>query len=119
MLYIYTVYCTVYRLRNFGEKLRSDQIRATACHGHLIFERHPVYRVTMQVSVLDSSGIDQAHLDSASVTRIGRDGLMVSGAETIPGRNYFHQVWWCVPCSEEGHIEAPGKIYRALISSEK
>jgi hypothetical protein len=110
------VYCTIYRLRNFGEKLQPASVKATACHGQLMFDRHPLHRHTMRASVLGAKGVPAAQLDDAVVKRIGQDGLMVSGAEAIPGRNSFCQVWWCVPCTGEPSAGSD-RIYQSLTSA--
>ncbi len=79
-----------------GKKLSRDDVRATGITACLIFGRHPVYP-TMRASMVDPvSGIPNASLDCAEITKVD-GGVMVRGSDSHFGRAGTVQVWWCVP----------------------
>jgi hypothetical protein len=88
------VLCDVYPLRFKGRKLPSEEVKAWGRRGWLeLGERTD--GAPVRIAVLRSLGGGVAgELNCASVSRITREGLMVTGWE-MPERH--RQAWWCVP----------------------
>jgi hypothetical protein len=91
------VLCDVYPLRSRGLKLPPEEVRRSGRRGWLEMAKRDD-GAPVQIAVLRSErGGLAGQLHSACVTRITREGLMVTGWE-MPARH--RQAWWCVPVVE-------------------
>lgn len=87
----------VYPLRSHGQKLTPDEVKARGRRGWLEMARRDD-GAPVNVAILRSErGGIAGELHSATVTRITREGLMVTGWE--PPRQ-IRQAWWCVPVTD-------------------
>lgn len=113
ILYAFTVFSTVYRLRNRGDKLPPDAIKQGSSRGYLRMHarlRRPGWPSVM-LATLCTADYDYVIpcLDAARVLKIERGGILVTGTEVIPrGRSAkrltadrFPQAWWCIPNLEQ------------------
>lgn len=94
VLYARTVLCDVYPLRLRGEKLSPERVRELGRRGHLELARRDDGAPELRAVLRGERGALAGELGCASVTKIGQDGLMVSGWEPY---SRHRQSWWCVP----------------------
>ncbi len=109
MLYIYTVYCTIYQMREDGKKLAPEEIRATGRVARLKYGRHPAGQPVQIATMYDVvSGIKQGQLESATLKAID-GGIKIAGHESFGVKA---QVWWCVPLTPEQNAELKATLER-------
>jgi hypothetical protein len=101
MLYIYTVFCTIYRMRQKGERLSPEAIRATGQVARLSYTRHPLGEPTHWAKIFDVvTGQENGFLEGASIKLID-DGIKIAGWDG--GKKV--QIWWCVPLTPEQNAQ--------------
>ena len=106
MLYAFTVFCMVYRLRRLGERLPTDEVRAGGISARFVFKRHPVHPA-MRASLFDpETGRNLDQLESAQIKQIADGGVLVTGFELHPGRAGMKQTWWYVPICADQKVTA-------------
>lgn len=100
---------TVYLLREHGEKLDREAVRATAMRGVLKFGRHVVVP-EHEARLFGPGGNELAMLRCAQVMRI-EGGILIRGSITEyddAGQHHYMQTWWCVPTASvdnDAHIK--------------
>lgn len=108
------MFCTVYRLRNFGERLDSMAIARTAARGYLTLGPRPLGPQHILIASLGRlGGPENASLSGAEVTKIGDTGIMIRGVETFGNYKIARQVWWCVPCEPGEGSENISELLRS------
>lgn len=99
-MYISTVFCTVYELRQNGRRLTPDEVRARGAQtGFLVFGPTPVIPETHAQLFADETMRVQLlrELRYVEVKRI-KGGVMLRGLWVEPVTYASQpQSWWCVP----------------------
>ncbi|CAN7472819.1 hypothetical protein [Variovorax paradoxus] len=104
LLYIYPVICDVYILYRSGEPRPKGETKAQPVRGWLCFgdagRSYPHEEAHLYRSQRDSTEI-VPFLDYARVKKIKRGGLRIEGQQEHGYREYWPQVWWCLPVVTE------------------
>ena len=100
ILYIYTVLCDVYILYKSGELRPSGEAKGQPVRGWLCYgdagRSYPHEEAHLHRSRTDPAEV-APFLDFARVRKIKRGGLRIEGQQEHGYREYWPQVWWCVP----------------------
>ena len=93
--------CKVYRLRNKGDKLPSDQLKAEA--GDLCVRVAAIPPFELLVGLRDERGYNIISISDARLLKINEKGLLFAGTEhAYEGGSadlhsvLYRQTWWCV-----------------------
>lgn len=106
MLYIYTVFCTVYRIFRDGQRMPPDVIEAGGVDGWLtLANRGPMSSPELFARLFKAEGLHRAGIDEIlpvlklpTLKRIDKGGMMLSGLEDGPRYGQMSpQKWWVVP----------------------
>ncbi|MGF6348966.1 hypothetical protein [Variovorax sp. W2I14] len=104
LLYIHTVLCDVYILYQSGELLPEGEVKAHPVRGWLCFgdagRSYPHEEAHLYRSRTDPTEV-VAFVDYARVKKIKRGGLRIEGQQQHGYREYWRQVWWCIPVATE------------------
>ena len=119
ILYIYTVLCDVYILYRAGEPRPEGQAKAQPVRGWLCFgdasRSYPHEEAHLYRSRTDSTEV-AAFVDYARVKKIKRGGLRIEGQQEHGYRQYWRQVWWCIPVTKEEPTITRYESIRAAVS---
>ena len=95
--------CDVYILYQSGEPLPADQARAHPVRGWLCYgdagRSYPHEEAHLYRSRTDETEVIP-FVDYARVIKIKRGGLRIEGQQEHGYRDYWKQVWWCLPVTE-------------------
>jgi len=119
LLYIYTVLCDVYILYQSGEPRPEGQAKAHPVRGWLCFgdagRSYPHEEAHLYRSRTDPTEV-VAFVDYARVKKIKRGGLRIEGQQEHSYRQYWRQVWWCIPVTKEEPAGSDPQPIRAVVS---
>lgn len=119
LLYIYTVLCDVYILYQSGEPRPEGEAKAHPVRGWLCFgdagRSYPHEEAHLYRSRTDSTEVIP-FMDFARVKKIKRGGLRIEGQQEHGYREFWRQVWWCVPVTGAQQTGDAFAAMRAVVS---
>lgn len=100
MLYVCTVFATVYRCRREGQLLHPEEIKRDPRRGDLRVSRRGMRRIAVLLAP-DGERYIVPLLDRVRLLAVDGRGVLLTGLERIPPRGLkgsglaFMQTWWC------------------------
>ncbi len=93
------MFCVVYLLRRWGEKLPADESRRDPRAGWLYLgQAEMAYPQTDAILFTDEKRAKElVRMRHAQVKRIDRGGILIAGNDSPKDNHWQPQVWWCVP----------------------
>lgn len=93
------MFCVVYLLRRWGEKLPPEEVRRDPRPGWLYFGQNE--KLCPEVDAIlytdPKRGKELLRLRHASVRKIDGGGFLISGNDSQKALHWQLQTWWCVP----------------------
>lgn len=93
------MFCVIYLLRRWGEKLPTEEVRRDPRPGWLYFGQNEKQcpEVDAILYADERRSKELLRLKFAQVRKIEGDGFLISGNDSQKALNWQLQTWWCVP----------------------
>lgn len=93
------MFCVIYLLRRWGEKLPPDVVRRDPRAGWLYFGQNEKLHPEVDAILYSDErrGTELLRLKHANVRKIDGGGFLISGNDSQKALKWQLQTWWCVP----------------------